>query len=201
MRLIDEYREARDLEGNLVPLTWHTLGSLAITSGRVLTCDPLILTDNDVAPLPFALEAGRYPVYAATAPIRGWGERVALMVVLLRDQEVDRWQEWDAATRYAVDSGIACIVDVDAARKVIENGQVDEEYGVNMLTMMREQSPSGRWMSAVLDPATGANMIAVRPGLGDNTYATRAGYGAHQEVACLLMDYHIIDLPGITEPE
>jgi hypothetical protein len=68
MHLLDEYHEAPDLEGHLVPLTWHSLGKLVITSGSILTCDPAVLTDTNMTPLPFVFERGRYPVYAATLP-------------------------------------------------------------------------------------------------------------------------------------
>jgi Protein of unknown function (DUF4241) len=203
MLLRDEYQEARDLEGNIVPLTWHSLGKLVITSGRILTCDPVILTDTNTTPLPFVFAPGRYPVYAATAPIAlgGGGDRVMLAVVLLSDQAVVRWQAWEEAPRYIVDSGTACLMDLDAARSLLALRQADERYGERIGAMMVEQPPLGLWTNVVLDLATGANMIAMEPGLGDGLYPTRAGYGADQEVACLLLDYHVVDLPGITEPD
>lgn len=202
MYLRDEYHEAPDLEGHLVPLTWHSLGKLVITSGRILTCDPAVLTATNMTPLPFAFAPGRYPAYAATAPISlgGGGDRVVLALVLLRDQAVTHWQAWEEAPRYIVDSGTACIMDMDAARSLLALRQADERYG-RILPLMIEQPPLGLWTNVVLDLATGANMVALQPGLGDDLYATRAGYGANQEVVCLLLDYHVVDLPGITEPD
>jgi hypothetical protein len=202
MQLRDEYHEARDLGGNIVPLTWHSLGKLVITSGRILTCDPVIPTDTDTTLLPFVFAPGRYPVYAATAPINfggGW-DRVVVAVVLLSDQAVVRWQAWDEVLRYIVDSGTACIMDIDAAQSLIEQKKADEPYG-ERLSLMIEQPPFGLWTNVVLDLATGANMIAMESGLGDGLYPTRAGYGAQEEVVCLLLDYHVVDLPGITEPD
>jgi hypothetical protein len=121
-------------------------------------------------------------------------------VVLLRDQAVVRWQGWEEAPRYSVDSGTACIMDRDAARILIEQRQADERYGERLFLMM-EQSPLGLWTNVVLDPAMGANMIAMESGSGDGLYPTRAGYDADQEVVCLLLDFHVVDLPGITEPD
>jgi hypothetical protein len=203
MPLHDEYHEARDIEGNLVPLVWHSLGKLVVTSGEILTCDPVILTDTNTAPLPFVFAAGRYAVHAATAPIDlgGGFERVVLAVVDVSDHAVLRWQEWPQVPRYIVDSGTACILDRDAARSLIELRQADERHGERILAMMMEQPPFGLWTNVVLDLATGANMVAMQAGLGDDLYATRAGYDANQEVASLLLDFGVVDLPGLTEPD
>jgi hypothetical protein len=203
MPLCDEYHEARDLEGNLVPLTWHYLGKLVITSGRVLTCDPVILTDTNMTPLPFVFAPGRYPVHAATAPIAlgGGRDRVVLAVVYLSDQAVVRWQDWEEAPRYIVDAGTACVMDMEAARSLLAQRQADEPYGERLFFLMREQPPFGLWTNVVLDLVTGANMVAMDSGLGDDLYATRAGYDADQKVVCLLLDFRVIDLPGITEPD
>lgn len=116
----------------LMYLKPYKVGDLVLTSGKLVTCDPLVFTGTE--PFDANLAPGSYPVILSLAykqdekyPL------VAFAKLCLSDKNAVRWE---IATKggedlaslkdnevfgYGVDSGIGCFMDADASQILIDD--------------------------------------------------------------------------------
>jgi hypothetical protein len=192
--------QARDLDGELVCLSWHHFGGLMVPSGALLACDPFILDHTSLSTLPpITIPPGHYPVLAATAQLTVWGEGIVVAVLRVHGGKVVAWQTKEEAPRFVVDSGVASFIDRDVAQFLAAQLAADRRYSDDLFRLMMQRSPG--WVNVTLAPATGANLIAMCTAKGDDLYPCRAGYTASGDLACLTMDFRAIDLATLADAE
>ncbi|MFE3495361.1 DUF4241 domain-containing protein [Streptomyces sp. NPDC059175] len=181
-------------------------GPLRLPTGRVLACDPgwgwLERGDGytvTVAP-------GSYPVEIARAAYasgsRGAGlhraETVAARLVISGRPAVS----WEPALQqgndprllrngeyfgFGVDSGAGCFVDASAVKRL------GDQYDQQMTApgeYAGELDPDG--VAELVDPLTGANLVAFPSGTGGGSYPVWIGRDADGEVACFVADMLVL---------
>jgi Protein of unknown function (DUF4241) len=52
------------------------------------------------------------------------------------------------------------------------------------------------WANLVVDPDTGANLIAFSAGWGDGGYVTYVGYDTHSTIVCFTTDFAVLGDEG-----
>ena len=100
-----------------LPLEELAAGRIALPSGRVIACDPLVSLETSGRPFTRAVPEGRYPVTlgllegdVALASVRFGRAKVARWELALSAGERD-----EGRPGYGVDSGKGCFADADAA--------------------------------------------------------------------------------------
>ncbi|PSB68048.1 hypothetical protein C7B61_02910, partial [filamentous cyanobacterium CCP1] len=106
-----------------VTFSTYELGELNLTSGCIVACDPSI---KEAFRCPFIqyVEPGRYPVFLSVAyeEVSGYSN-IACAMIRFREGEAIQWElaqvyvpgSSETGEVYAVNSGIGCFMDVDAA--------------------------------------------------------------------------------------
>jgi hypothetical protein len=169
--------------------SWHVrlvpAGELALPSGRIIATDPCYLTRlDDTPPFVRTVPPGRYPVWLALARKASgapWAERVACMVLQLREEPAILWE---LALRpgerlsdlppghfygHGVDSGNACFVDATA----VEALDPALRRGLYLDGVVRAYERTGwrtRFVHVPLPGQASANVIACSSGYGDGCY-------------------------------
>lgn len=202
--LFTAFQEAHNLllDDEISGLEYHNLGNLAVTSGKLLACDPYYCAETE----PFAAElipAGQYPVIVSIASIRKRDRRVAFAAIVIQDTLPVNWKiavplERDIAGRksytYCVDSGIGCFMDVDA---VSAFARVCEEYDPETDPILKamennESQLSVSWANVCVNQDTGTNIIAFPSGWGDGGYPSYFGYDENEHIVCLVTDFGVL---------
>src|SRR5690606_4134146 len=113
----------------------RSIGTLLLTSGKLVACDPLTSLDSEAFFQKF--EPGSYPVHMFIAELRD-EERAAYAMIKITDGEAVRWevanvQAPEEGARgllepdeegYSVDSSIGCFMDADTASALIDYKQI-----------------------------------------------------------------------------
>jgi hypothetical protein len=191
-----------------VTLSVQTIGELALTSGRVLVCDPGLTEDEES--LIEHLKPGRYPVILSAASLQAFGLTVAYAMLRVSSRLAVRWevalrpcdrleQNWYG---YSVDGGLASFMDYDAAiaLNALENS-VDGTYlspkkfwnNLHEQIEITESITGGAGWANVRVPRTRANVIAFTSGHGDGCYACYWGYDIRDKIACLVTDFELFE--------
>lgn len=185
-------------DGTRVTLSLHPLGDLVLPTGQIVASDPFIADDP---PYTRSVAPGRYPVLVNVARI-DTDSRVAYAILRFSGQRPVRWEmavypEHDPATlgedefvRYGVDSGAGCFIDAGAVRMLVERSTMD--YGENQDLSDRMAATyvhTWSWVNYVLDPDTGANVIAFSSGWGDGGYPSFWGLDETGAPVCLVTDF------------
>lgn len=176
-------------------------GLLQLPSGRLVAADPGWL-DTRLAPFTVAVDPGAYPVTLAVIRFEDEPahQRVAAGRLLVREEPV---ATWELALRpgedprllgdnqffgFGVDTGTACFH--DAAVTATMAGRLTDAW---------EQFVGAHWEKLgsqqpveVLDPGSGANLIAFESGWGDGSYPTWIGRTAGGQVACFVADMLVL---------
>jgi hypothetical protein len=187
-------------EDQTIHFEQQNLGKLVVTTGRIVACDPFVMSDDE--PFTQPVPVGRFPVEAAVAKFDD-DSRVALCRVRFREGQVVRWEMaltpgQDASSLgptnyfgYGVDTGTGCFMD-GAATALIET--LFEEHGEEALGDALEETYVDTWSHAavVLEPSSGLNVIAFSSGFGDGAYPSYFGYSATGEVLVLVTDFLVL---------
>jgi hypothetical protein len=182
-------------------------GTLNITSGRVVACDPLVQPERQ----PFARELqarGAFPV--ETLHDNG---RIALAVLWLRERAEVRAADlrWEMALiegdlpdtlgadeffGYPVDAGVGCFMDADAAtamaerdRREAENPDYVSYYDDVISAEMSDADTADHWP---LGPGSANNTVIFRSGWGDGSYPSFWALDAAGEPVALVTDFMTI---------
>jgi len=137
----------------------------------------------------------------AEPPLRNRVEahrRTAALQLAIRDEPITAWEparppdpsflDEDGFAAYPVDTGTATLADERALRSLSTWDYKDVE---SAFVPPHPPDIPGT-LSAVTDPTTAANVVAVHPGCGDGAYATFIGRTAKGEVGCFVTDFRVI---------
>lgn len=190
-----------------VYLRVHAPGRLAVTSGRLVACDPLLAT-SDIAGFSVEVPAGRHPVSLCVVEyhkdLKLYDERVALARVSFRDDPVVRWElatltdqnikklRKDEFFGFRVESGAASFMDEENARALGAQLEVDEGLEDRMLAALDENYRQ-TWAWAVLPVPDGSSAVIFSAGDGEGSYPTFFGYDGSKRLTAALTDFLLID--------
>ena len=199
--LAEGTRAAED--GESVSLSLHALGDLVMPTGQIFACDPFLVSPDE-GPFTRTVPPGRYPVLVNVARMQSYDERVAYAIVRVADTPPVRWElallpGHDASELgddeffgYGVDSGTGCFMDAFAAERlearaaeIGDNQDLEDE-------MVKTYVHTWAWVDFVLDPDTGANVIAFSSGWGDGMYPSYWGLDETGAVVCLVTDFGVL---------
>ncbi|MEH1098150.1 DUF4241 domain-containing protein [Micromonospora sp. CPCC 205561] len=186
----------------------HPVGDVVLPTGRVVGCDPVVCPDDE--PFTVGVAPGRYPARAWVAVVRGESteadRRVAALELVVHDEPAVRWEmalvgdqdlttlKPDAWFGYGVDTGTGTLAD-PTALAVLENWDEDAVtavFGVDAVS----DGPVPGLVTAVLDEATGANLVTVWSGWGDGCYGTWIGRTADGRVTSFVTDFMVVPGPA-----
>lgn len=177
----------------------HDSGSLLLPTGRIVACDPAVISGEEEA-FVRTVAPGSYPVSLVLATDSEKG-RVAAAIVRFSDAAPVSWERARTVedddlemTGYGVDSATGCFLDSSAlaivATELEPTGQWEQ-----LLEEALEVAPSDDWFSANIpvsqSPPT--NAIAFSSGFGDGLYASLFGLDTAGKAVCLLTDFEVVD--------
>lgn len=188
------------IAGQTPALKLHTLGELVLPTGRIVACDPFLVSGEE-EPFTRSVAPGRYPVLVNVASAED-DSRVAYAILRFADRPPVRWemallseQEMETLGEseffgYGVDAGTGCFMDAAAAPLLGARATEENEYNGDFIEEMEKTYVhTWSWGSFVLDPATGANVVAFSSGWGDGSYPSFWGFDESGAVACLVTDF------------
>ncbi|MEH1166401.1 DUF4241 domain-containing protein [Micromonospora sp. CPCC 205539] len=201
-RLLTPGARFADEHGSYVIET-HPVGDVVLPTGRVVGCDPLVTPEAE--PFTVTVPSGRYPARAWVAVVlREDAEvdrRVAALEMVVLDAPTVRWElavagDQDAATLgeddyfgYGVDAGAGTLAD-PTALTILESWDYEQVEQVFIGEM--PSTPVPGLITAVLDEATGANVVTVSTGWGDGCYGTWIGRTADGQVTSFVTDFMVV---------
>ncbi|MEU7926575.1 DUF4241 domain-containing protein [Micromonospora sp. NPDC049801] len=182
----------------------HPLGDVVLPTGRVVGCDPLVVPEAE--PYTVTVAPGRYPGRAWVAVVlREDAEvdrRVAALELVIRAEPTTRWEQavvgdQDVAALgaddyfgYGVDAGAGTLADPTAlaALESWDEERIEDVF----IPAGLPSSPVPGLITAVLDEATGANIVTVATGWGDGCYGTWIGRTADGRVTSFVTDFMVV---------
>ncbi|WP_406060058.1 DUF4241 domain-containing protein [Micromonospora sp. NBC_00860] len=182
----------------------HAAGDVVLPTGQVVGCDPLVCPEAE--PFTVTVPPGRYAARAWVAVVlREDAEvdrRVAAFQLVVSDEPTTRWEpavagDQDVATLgaddyfgYGVDAGAGTLAD-PTALSVLEGWDYDRVEQVFIPDKL-PSSPVPGLITAVLDEASGANVVTVTTGWGDGCYGTWIGRAADGRVTSFVTDFMVV---------
>jgi len=186
-------------------LQWQSCGSLQITSGRIVACDPLVQPERP----PFVRSvSGRGAFSAEVLQHEG---RHALAVLWLRDRGVLQSADlhWEPALLdgqsqdelgddefygYPVDAGVGCFMDADCAAAIAEREaretSANPDYGSYYDDVLDEELGSKDMADHYpLGEGSANNVLIFSSGWGDGSYPSFWALDAAGESVALVTDF------------
>ncbi len=181
--------------GRSVSVEVREVGTLTLTSGKIVACDGLIPSDE---PFTQTVTPGSYPVVLClVSGDKGW-PIIACAMLRFKDEMPRTWKLATVAGQsevpdrkgeivgYGVDTGDGCFADLDAMRELISLQEPYERFR-DAVTKSRSD-----WFDYNLDVEPPTNIITFSSGEGDGTYPSYFGYDADGDALCLATDFGII---------
>lgn len=192
----------------------HRLDDVVLPTGAVVACDPLVFATTE--PFGATVAPGRYGLVAWVAVLSKDGaehqRRNAALQLVIRDEPAVRWElalqaGQDAAELgdkeffgFAVDAGCGTLCDraTTAALEGWDEDRIDEV----LVPVDLPLTPVPGLGPAVVDEATGANLVLVTSGWGDGVYPTFVGLTADGAVASFVIDFQVVPEgpPPVADP-
>lgn len=195
----DESLETTD---GLIRFERHKIDDLAVLSGRIAACDPLVLDDSVAFEAVFP--CGVFPVEVAIAHVNG-DQRIAFARLLFSQKPIVRWSmallsdedintlEQGEFFGYGVDAGTGCFMDINAARRYERLLDHDESYADKIIHGMdRTYQHTRSWLSFRPDETEFENIVCFSTGYGDGSYPTSIAYDADNQPVMLVTDFFVI---------
>lgn len=186
------------------------IGEVNLSSGKILTCDPLAyLYDDQIEPYIQEVKPNKYKVSLLVIEDE---ERYAMMKVTFSNKEPKRYElavtgeeeladvEEGEFFGYPVDAGMGCVCDFEAAKKYLEyekkleeeNSDFDNRYDDLFSELLEEnaekhpkyQSSYGDWLNWTI-PDSDLNIVLFSSGYGDGYYPSYFGYDENNEICAL----------------
>ena len=231
--LLSAFEDRRVLlsRGKPVAVFTHHAGTLTLTSGRIVVCNPLtlpprplpgahllvLLSLNHREPFSRPVPPGRYPVVLSVIRTSRKGspsahESIAMAMVRFEDTTPVRWER---ATRgeparvlpahqrygYQADPDITAFLDADVVERVPDRSRQFVD------TFTNHSPPMWSSTALTLDPKSGGNVIAFSSGnraeesMANSVYSSWWGLGEDGRPVCLVTDFQHLDLPRPALPD
>lgn len=193
----DRYFVNGDVDGIRFRLV--KIGDIAVSSGRIVACDPFYVSEKFTSPFKKRFPAGSFGVYLSVADKKNWGERVAFAKIRFSEEKVVRYETAEFAgttdsfgNEYPVDAGLGCFMDYNAS--IAFSREMTDFYNTNKDGdfyggRLEKYFKGGDW---AVYPLKGHRIFIFSSGYGDGSYASYIGYDAHGKVVCLITDFAII---------
>lgn len=178
----------------------HDSGSLLLPTGRIVACDPSVISGEEEA-FVRTVPPGSHPVSLVLAA-DAEQTRVAAAIVRFSDASPVSWERARTVedddlemTGYGVDSATGCFLDSSAlaivATELEPTGQWDQ-----LIEEALEVAPDDEWFSAnvPVSQSPPTNAIAFSSGFGDGLYASWFGLDASGNAVCLLTDFEVVEM-------
>ena len=211
MSLIDKgnlaalFFSAKEMKGRALKRV--SLGTMHVTSGNIVACDPIVQPDGE----PFARQVA--PGSYAVEYVEG-GSRPALLVLWLRkrqaiNQAAITWEMallagQDAADLgedeyygYPVDAGWGCFMDADAGRAMAEREErakaEDPDYDNYYEAFLAEETADcDAFVHCPSGEPEASNVMLCTSGWGDGYYPSYWALDKHGEPVALVTDFGVI---------
>ena len=184
------------------------LGSLKLTAGPIIACDPLV--EPDAPPFTQMLPQGDFPAFAY---LDEEGE-LAYLALQFSPNKALRWEmalcpdqdpselEADEIFGFGVDTGYACLMSQTCQELLLEDHALRQEDGAVDLAEVIDQAldnqdpEHGRFAHYYPLEQKEHNVLIVKAGLGDGFYAAYFGYDAQGQIACMMIDFDVFEVEG-----
>lgn len=176
-------------------LECRIIGELALPTGRIVACDPVV--EPDLPPFAIAVPPGAWPVGVTIARVPD-DERIAAAWIRVSPSLPIRWETAQLVGRpprespaYGVDSGTGGFVSAEGAAPFAAY-LVDDAIEAFQARMEAEYVPTREWALFPIPGTDGLNVAAFTSGVGDGAYVSYWGYDADGAIACLLTDFRLM---------
>ncbi|TDC93563.1 DUF4241 domain-containing protein [Actinomadura sp. 7K507] len=200
--LVDGLRQTRMWTEFIVES--RPLAPAVLPTGRIVASEGLPSAED--APFAATIPPGTYPMHAWVTVIRKRGKEfdrrnaalelrvsdvptVSWEMALTEDESIDRL-EGDDYIGFSVDSGCATIADADTC-EALRRWDFDRWESVYIPRPLPRKPVPG-YVTAVVDPATGANLSVVGSGWGDGSYPTFIGRDADGGITRFVIDFMVL---------
>ena len=177
----------------------HDSGSLLLPTGRIVACDPSVISGEEEA-FVRTVAPGSYPVSLVLATDTEQA-RVAAAILRFSDASPVSWERARTVedddlemTGYGVDSATGCFLDSSALAIVATELEPTAQWEQRIEEAL-EAAPDDDWFSANIpvSQAPPTNAIAFSSGFGDGLYASWFGLDADGNTVCLLTDFEVLE--------
>jgi len=203
---------------NETPLTYLSLGEVAIPTGQIIVCDPLVYFHNS---LPFnkRVKPGKYQVTVCIAQTKDSGDRYAVVKLEFSKNKATKWElaitdgqnvselkDDDEFFGFPVDAGLGCFMDLQTRQFLNEfdedfmkknpNGNIyddlfADEFKKNALDQ-NDPADAGDWLNFYLPNQPELNVIMFHSGFGDGVYPSYWGTNDSGEICSLIVDFGVL---------
>jgi hypothetical protein len=199
-----------------MPLRFLNLGEVALPTGKIVACDPLVCLD-DTLPFIETVNPGMYPVIACIADVGKAHERYAIVklefsksratkweLAVTEGQEIGTLNEDDAYFGFPVDAGLGCFCDLETQKlyNEFEAGYYQRHpdgggvYSDLLEPKFKENAvdpndplDAGDWLNFYLPNKPELNVIMFHSGWGDGMYPCYWGKTDKGEICSLVVDF------------
>jgi hypothetical protein len=192
--------------GTPMTLAVSRAGDLVLPGGPVVASDAYFVGLESEA-FTTALPPGRHPVLLLEARMGSGGGSVAAAMIRAAPGDPVSWEiahlpGQDPATLgpddvfvYGVDSGTGAFASIEAAAAIARLSEADLEAHSNAISdgLSPAEDVYLNSTSVVVDPVTGANLIAIVSGYGDGGYPSFFGLDRAGRPIVLMTDFGILD--------
>lgn len=181
-----------------------SIGKLNILSGKIVACDPFMISDYDLA-FHQEIPNGVYEVDLIIAKNDVDDERVAMAIANFSSLTPERWilatrgnQKLDELPEgriygYGVDSGTGSFLDLESAKTLVHNFMTNDKYFDELNDNFGKNYIHTRsWVIYEADPEKKLNVAMFSSGYGDGFYPSYWGYASDNSVVCLVTDFGVL---------
>jgi len=188
--------------GDPVALSVAAAPDVVLPSGRLVASDAMIV---DARPFTTEFQPGRHPVTLLEAAFESGDRRVAAAMVRVGAGEPSRWELAlvdgqdpaalgpDEFFGYGVDSGTGSFMSPEAVEVLADEARYEAYSDAVFDGMFPAPDVYERVVAVDVDPASGANVVAIASGFGDGSYPTWVGFDADGRPVAFLTDFGILD--------
>ena len=201
------------------PIETVEIGTLKVTTGKIIVCDPLAIPDMD--PLDKVIPPGDYPIKLYFANDEAlFGRRNAVAKLEFSPKRADKWvlalKEGEDVSKlegngdffgFPVDAGLGGFMDEaalaeynifmdDFYSKNPEGNLYDDFFDAEFKKSAKtaNEEDRGDWVNFQL-PGTELNITMFSSGFGDGMYPAYWGMTNDNEIVSLVIDFHVLLLP------